>query len=370
MKKLVSSLIAALVCATSLAQNLDEKIGQLLVVGFVGMEPSSGVIEAVEKYKVGGIILFDKNVSNKLPRGGYAQRNIESPKQLKALTCSLQTIAAEAKLPKLFIAIDQEGGLINRLKGSYGFPSTVSAAYQGKINRDDTTRRYAQQTASTLVKSGININFAPCTDLAVNPANPIIAKVERAFSATSDGVTRHARIWIDELNKAGLITSIKHFPGHGSSRDDSHLGLPDVSATWIEDEIVPYRTLIDEGYDDIVMIGHLVNRRFDADLPASLSAKTIDYLRDTLHYAGVVATDDMNMGAIIDNYSLPHALELAINAGVDMIIMGNNGKVFEPDLVSRTVETIKHLIAEAKISQRRIDQAYDRVMKLKKRLYQ
>lgn len=377
MKKVFSLALALLCtitapCAKDLQASdcqLEAKIGQLLVVGFVGMEPSLRVVEAIEEYKVGGIILFDKNVSNKLPKGGYGQRNIESPAQLRRLTDSLQKLAAMSGLPKLLIAIDQEGGLVNRLKASYGFPATVSADYQGKVGNDDTTRHYAAATAATLVAGGINVNYAPCTDIAINPDNPIIAKVKRAFGATAPQVTRHSRIWIDEHRKAGVLTSIKHFPGHGSSREDSHLGLPDISDSWQQCELEPYRTLISEGYDDMVMIGHLVCRRFDAELPASLSKRTIDYLRDSIGYKGVVATDDLNMGAIVNNYSLPTALALALNAGVDMIIMGNNASTFEPDLVERTVRIIKELVAEGKVPQARIDEAYRRVMALKKRPY-
>lgn len=376
MIRFVSAALALLFCvSTSYAKappttdsQLEAKIGQLLVIGFIGMEPSPTAVNAIREHKVGGVILFDRNVSDKLPAGGYGTRNIKSPAQVRCLTDSLQALARAAGLPQLFIAIDQEGGLVNRLKASYGFPATVSAEYQGKIGIDDTTRKYAAATAATLVASGININYAPCADLAINPENPIIAKVQRAFGATAADVTRHNRIWVDEHRKAGVLTSLKHYPGHGSSREDSHLGLPDISATWQECEIEPYRTLTAEGYDDIVMIGHLVCRRFDTELPASLSKKTIGYLRDSIGYKGIVATDDLNMGAIIDNYSLPHALELALNAGVDMVVMGNNAAKFEGDLVERTVRIICELVAQGKVSQETIDRAYQRVMELKKRL--
>lgn len=347
---------------------VEEKIGQLLVVGFIGYEPSQTVVDAIEKYRIGGVIFFDANVSDTRPDGTRGPRNIESPAQTKRLVDSLQTLAVKASLPQLFIAIDQEGGRVNRLKDKYGFPASVSAAYQGKVNSGDTTRKYASLAAQTLAELGININYAPCVDLAVNPDNPIIAKVERSFGVEPDLVARHSNIWVEELGRKKILTSLKHYPGHGSSIADSHLGLTDITNTWSEKELEPYKMLIADGYNDIVMIGHLFNRNIDPLYPSSLSKTTLDILRNDIGYNGVIATDDMNMGAIINNYSMEKALELALNAGVDMIIMGNNASVFEPDLVKRTSEIIKGLVDSGKVSLSRIDEAYNRIMALKSRL--
>ncbi|MFI3298776.1 MAG: glycoside hydrolase family 3 N-terminal domain-containing protein [Rikenellaceae bacterium] len=346
--------------------SLEEKVGQLLVVGFKGYEPSAQVIEAIEEYNVGGVIFFDLSLSDKSPSGGYGSRNIESPAQLKRLVDSLQSIAQRAGLPELFIAIDQEGGKVNRLKAKYGFPESVSAEYLGQFSLDSTIK-YSIECAQTLSSVGVNINFAPCVDLAVNPENPIIAGKERAFSGSSDKVISYSRAWIKQQNSGGIITSLKHFPGHGSSLSDSHHGLTDITSTWSSTELKPYEVLIGEGYDDIVMIGHLFNSNFDEEYPASLSKKTIDILRSEYQYDGVVATDDMNMGAIVEHYSLSEALLLALNAGVDMVVMGNNAKVFEADLVSRTHAIIMELVRSGRLSEGRIDEAYRRVMRLKER---
>lgn len=348
--------------------SLEHKIGQLLIVGFKGYTPSKLIIEAIEKYQIGGVILFDKSLSDKTPSGAYGQRNIKSPKQCTTLIDSLQLIAQKAGMPKLFISIDQEGGLVNRLKSEYGFPKSVSAAYQGKLDDLNKSREYATQTASTLKDIGINIDFAPCTDIAVNPQNPIIAGKERAFSADAEKVTQFNRVWVEELNRGGIISSLKHFPGHGSSVSDSHLGLTDITKTWSDRELEPYRTLISEGYNDIVMIGHLFNSNLDENYPASLSKSTLDILRKEMGYTGVIATDDMNMGAIVNNYSLQNALKLALNAGVDMIVMGNNAAIFEEDLTERTVSIIVDLVNRGEISQKVIERAYQRITKLKQRL--
>lgn len=335
---------------------MDTKIGQMIVAGFKGCEPSEEICEAIERYHIGGVIYFDADVSNKM-----GERNVRNPKQLKELSAALQSYSTDGPL---FIAIDQEGGRVNRLKSKYGFPASVSAAYQGRIGSADTTRKYALQTARTLADCGININFAPCVDVNINPQNAIIGRYERSFSADADSVTLHSRIWVDELRGRGLLTSLKHYPGHGSSHSDSHLGLVDITDYWQPAELIPYRNLIAEGYDQIVMMGHLIDRNVDT-LPASLSARHIDFLRDSLGFEGVVSTDDMNMGAIVDNYSLDRALSLAINAGVDMIIMGNNARTYEPNLAARTHLIIKRLVAEGKISPDKIDTAYSRLMKLK-----
>ncbi len=342
---------------------MDEKLGQLLVVGFVGTTPDEVITNAVEEIGVGGVIYFDMNVSDNL-----GVRNVENPEQLKTLSEDLQNMAEQSGLPKLFLCIDQEGGIVNRLKPLYGFPATRSALELGGIGSIDTTLTASIATAQTLSEVGININFAPCTDLMVNAENPIIAGKQRAFSGDKDSVLMHNRAWIDGHHSKNILTSLKHFPGHGSSISDSHLGLVDITNTWGEEELYPYRELIGEGYDDIVMVGHLFNSDIDNEYPASLSKKTIDILRKDMNYNGVIATDDMNMGAIVEHYSLETALELALNAGVDMIIMGNNGTDFEEDLPQRTLNILRSLVENGKVSEQRINEAYTRIMHLKDKL--
>lgn len=363
---IVLCVILGMGCATS--PTLEEKIGQMLVVGFVGEEPSEMVVEAIERYKVGGVILFDQNVSNPTSDSTFGVRNITSPEQLKSLTDSLQRIAEECGAQKLFIAIDQEGGIVNRLKPVYGFPVTFSASSLGSSGSVTRTREASEDVAMTLKRGGVNINFAPCVDLAINELSPIIAGKQRAFSSRGDSVALHAAAWIEGHHAEGIITSLKHFPGHGSSQSDSHLGLVDITGTWSEEELVPYINIVEGGYDDIVMMGHLFNSNIDGEYPASLSAKTLGMVREVVGYDGVIATDDMNMGAIVEHYSLEKALELAIMGGVDMVIMGNNGAEFEEDLVERTVGIITELVRSGRISEGRIDEAYSRIMRLKGRI--
>jgi beta-N-acetylhexosaminidase len=237
--------------------SLDIKIGQMILVGFPGPSVDQKVLEEVKKGKVGSIILFEKNIP---PRNSFIA--------LKKITWTYQ----EAAPIPLFIGIDQEGGRVNRLKDKYGFPKSITAAAMGKSPNLDSVRFYSESTASTLSGLGINVNFGPVVDLASNPNNPIIAKYGRAFSANEDSVTLLAKEVIKAHRKYGVLTSLKHFPGHGSSKDDTHLGIADVTNTWEERELAPYKNLIDSGFADAVMTSHIVNRKLDKNgNPGTLS---------------------------------------------------------------------------------------------------
>ena len=332
---------------------MDIKIGRMIMAGFKGITPSEEIKNAIEKYHIGGVILFDKDVST-----GMGERNIRSPRQLKELTDQLRALSAEP----LLIAIDQEGGQVNRLKPVYGFPRTVTAAHQGRTGSLDSASFWAAATAATLAEYDINVNFAPCVDININKDNPIIARYGRSFSSDPDSVYLFAKRWVDEHHKRHIITSLKHFPGHGSSRDDSHNGLVDITRTWSSEELIPYKRFMDDGYNDIVMVGHLMNSNIDPVYPASLSAKTIQkLLRERIGFQGVIATDDMNMGAIADHYSLRKALALAINAGVNLIIIGNNARVYEDDLAVRCHDMISSMVSSGEIPAERIDDSYRRL---------
>ena len=211
----------------------------MIVAGFRGFEAEGDILRAVRELGIGGVIYFDRDVPT-----GTNRRNVRSPQQLRRLSDDLQRAAREAGHPPLLVTVDQEGGRVNRLKPAYGFPASVSAAYQGARNHPDTTRRWAEQTARMCRQAGVNVDFAPCVDVNVNPRCPVIGALGRSFSADTAVVTEQARIWIDALHGSGLVASLKHFPGHGSSQVDSHLGLTDITRTWQrERELGPYRAL-------------------------------------------------------------------------------------------------------------------------------
>lgn len=341
--------------------SLDEKIGQLLLVGFRGTQlaDTNHIVRDIEDYHLGSVVLFDYDVSLESP-----ERNIESPEQVEKLVRDLKKTADYP----LIVSIDQEGGKVARLKSQMGFPETVSAEYLGSIDNPDSTKYYADEIAATLVDLGINMNFAPVVDLNTNPKNPIIGGIERSFSASPAKVVEHASIFINTFKNHDILPVLKHFPGHGSSKDDSHLGVVDVSDTWSKEELKPYEQLIEKGLTDVIMTAHIFNTNLDSTFPATLSKPTItDLLRNELGFDGVVVSDDMMMGAIRNEYGLETAIYNALNAGVDILTFGNN-LVFDPEIVPKAHQIIKGLIEEGKLSEQRIDESYNRVMKLKKKI--
>jgi beta-N-acetylhexosaminidase len=340
---------------------LDEKIGQMLMVGFRGTSATadSSIAHAIRQYHLGSVILFDVDVER-----GTADRNIVSPTQLKALVDSVQSFA---RVP-LFVAIDQEGGRVNRLKTIYGFPASVSAQYLGTLNQLDSTTHYAESTARTLKSLGITVNFAPVVDLNTNPDNPVIGRLERSFGADPALVTRHALAVVAAHRAQGVVPVFKHFPGHGSAWNDSHLGMADVTETWREQELAPYRTAIAAGALDAIMTAHIFHGKLDAKHPGTLSQYVIGtLLRKDLGFNGLVFSDDMQMKAIVNFYGLEQAIELAVNAGVDVLTFGNNARPYEPDIAERAFRTVKSLVERGRIPIARIDEAYARILDTKTR---
>jgi len=335
--------------------SLDIKIGQMIMVGYSGtsLRPDDPIVQEIKNGSVGGVILFEKNIADS-----------NSATNLTQLISDLQE---PAKVP-LFMAIDQEGGTVNRLKSKYGFPESVTAAYLGELDNEDSTRFYGQQTATTLAGLGFNVNFAPVLDLASNPDNPIIAKYGRAYSADPQQVARHAGITVEEHNKQKIITVGKHFPGHGSSQADTHLGIADVTKTWDKSELLPYEILIQARVLPGVMSAHIVNVNLEPEgLPGTLSKNILQgILREDLGFEGVIFSDDMQMHAITEHYGLEKAIELGINAGLDVIIFSNNIQNSDDRTVEVVHNIIKTMVENGTIPQSRIDESYNRIMNLKK----
>jgi beta-N-acetylhexosaminidase len=231
------------------------------------------------------------------------------------------------------------------------------------------TREQAWVTARTLSQLGINVNLAPVVDLDVNPASPAIGAFGRSFSADTQIVSEHAQAVIEAHHEHGVFTAVKHFPGHGSATADSHRGFVDVSNTWSEAELDPYRALIHDGIIDIVMTAHVFNHHLDPEWPATLSPSTITgLLRQRLGFDGVVMADDMQMGAIAEHYSLQTALRQAIVAGIDIITFANNNpRTYEPDIAPKAINIIAGLVEDGTISDARIDESVRRIEALKKR---
>ncbi len=342
-------------------EEVREKIGQMLIVGFRGSEvdSESGIIKAVNDLNIGGVILFDYDV----PSRGEAERNIVNLRQTKELISKLK----EAD-DSLFIAVDAEGGYINRLKEKYGFENTPSAQKMGEGSVKQT-KNYGLFLGERLSDIGFNVNFAPVVDVNVNPDNPVIGGLERSFSGDPEKVFLHATAFIEGLNEKGIISAIKHFPGHGSSEDDSHLGMVDITESWQkEEELYPYKKIVENGYSDMIMTAHVINSNIDPEHPATLSPLFLkDLLRDEIGFDGVIVSDDMHMGAIVDHYGYEEALIKSINAGCDILIISNNGEKYDEDDYYRAVDAIFNAVLRGEIEQERIENSYEKIINLKKK---
>jgi len=355
-------LVSVVFVSSSYAElSLEKRIGQMLMVGFHGTTApaNSQICKDIKKYNLGAVILFDYNPVNK-----NKPKNISSKNQLKKLTSQLQACSIDGKL---LIAVDQEGGRVQRLKSKYGFYGKFPKA-SDVIKMDQSKIKSTYTKMSTELKSvGINYDLAPVVDLDINMKNHVIHGLGRSFGKDPQLVAKYASTFIDAMHSNGVLTSIKHFPGHGSSVGDTHKGFVDVTHLWKEVELEPYRLLKDKA--DTVMVAHVFNKNLDADYPASLSFKTITkLLRWRLGYHGVVITDDLQMGAISKKYGLQKTLKLAINAGDDMLLIGNQ---MDPRKVVSTkvlVDTIMAHIESGEVTIESIDKAYRRIQNLKKRL--
>ncbi len=332
---------------------LDIKIGQMIMIGIPKSELDERVLEAVRSGKAGSVIFFEKNIPNR-------------PNAFASVKNMTWTYQKAASIP-LFICIDQEGGKVNRLKEKYGFTRSVTAAALGKYKSLDSVRFYAEATAATLAGLGFNVNFAPCVDLAINKENTVIAKPERSYSNNEDTVVMMAKEVIKQHRKFGVITSLKHFPGHGSSKDDTHFGVADVTNTWSERELKPYQMLIDSGYADAVMTSHIVNKNLDPKgYPGTLSNAILEgILRKRIGFNGVVFSDDMQMHAISKNFGLEESIKLAINAGVDIMCFSNNITGTDERTVDKVHSIIKKYVASGEIKPERIEESFQRILQLK-----
>ncbi|MFA5643851.1 MAG: glycoside hydrolase family 3 N-terminal domain-containing protein [Candidatus Paceibacterota bacterium] len=342
-------------------KELKEQIGQMLIAGFRGIkiDKNSAIAKQVKDLNLGGVILFDyDNPSKSFPR------NITDPDQTEKLIKDLQSFSSTP----LFVSVDAEGGLVNRLKEKYGFASFPSPEDMGKLNDLAKTQATGKELGSELKGLGFNLDFAPPADVNVNPDNPIIGKLGRSFSQDPQIVASQAIAFIKGLHENNIITAIKHFPGHGSSQSDSHLGLVDVTKTYQQKELIPFETIIGQNQADMVMTAHIINTNIDPQYPATLSPLFLqNILRDRLGFKGVIVSDDMQMGAIAKNYGFEDALIRSINAGCDLLILSNNNDTYDGNIAAKARDAIFQAVKDGKISEERISGSYDRITEIKKK---
>lgn len=355
----VAALLALLFVAPASAQTLEQMAGQMIIVGFQGDDASDKSVKAVAAEIASGGL------------GGvmYLKTNVKSLDAVKAMNALFR--ASSPDLPP-FITLDQEGGAVERLTKAVGFEELPNAATIAANNSPDEAEAIYAEMARQVAALGFSVNFGPVADLNVNPDNQVIAKFGRAFGKSGDTVAAYDEAFVAAHHEAGLITSLKHFPGHGSSTADSHEGFVDISNTWSPKELEPYKILFGDGYADMVMVGHLYHKDYagqgSGKLPASLSPEWITgVLREQLGFKGVVVSDDLEMGAIRKIYDLHDTVVQAVKAGTDVLLFSNTAA--PSGGLADKVRGI--LVSEAESDpafRARIEASYARIVALKARI--
>ncbi len=339
-------------------EKLRERIGQMIMVGFreTEIEEDSKITQAIQEVKIGGVFLFDiDNVTQSFPR------NIKNPKQLENLTKDLQKYSQTP----LFIAVDAEGGNVHRLKEEYGFrgfPSAKELSAMTKVEREKEVKALAEE----LEGLGVNMNLAPVLDLNLNPDNPIIGALDRSFSSDPEVVTEIGREFVSFHKEKEVVAVAKHFPGHGSSKNDSHLKKVDVTDTYQKEELLPYKNLAGENFLSAVMTAHVINKNIDSRYPATLSEKFLqDILREELGFKGVIISDDLQMGAIKNEYNLKESVIQSINAGCDILSFSNNVDEYDPEIAWRVRDIIYEAVKSGEIPEERVLESSEKIYTLK-----
>ena len=323
----------------------DEKIGQMVMVGLEGYEKHPYAQEMITKYKVGGFIFF--------------KRNIKDAYQTLTLINSLKEANRENKIP-LFFAVDEEGGRVTRMPAEFTKLPTSRAI--GKINSEDFAFEIGSIIGQQLKSLGFNMNFAPVLDIDSNPKNPVIG--DRSFGSNEEIVSRLGAATMKGI-QSQVISAVKHFPGHGDTSTDSHIGLPVVNHDMVrlkQFELVPFANAIESGAD-MVMVAHISLPEIDEENPATLSEKVItDVLRDGMKFDGIVITDDMTMGAITENYDIGDAAVKSVASGVDIVLICHDN-----EKQVKVLEALKQAVADGVISEDSLDDHIYRILELKKK---
>lgn len=326
--------------------SIKEKISQMIMVGLDTNYITDRITRMISEYKIGGIILYRKNFN--------------TYEQMLKLINDIKALNRNNKIP-LFIAIDQEGGRVNRMPPE--IKNLPSANKLASLNNIDIIINSAKITGTLLKKSGFNLNFAPVLDIKrFNNNHPI---GDRCYGETKEEVAKYGITVMQELQKQGIISVVKHFPGHGSTNIDSHYLLPIVTSN-IEDlqkeDMYPFEQAINKGADAI-LVGHLLIKKITGTYPASLSRKFItNYLRKKYRFKGLIITDDLKMKAIRLLYGPNLAIEKAFKAGNDIIIFRFNSSVEK-----KVIDRITNLVKKGKIKESQINRSVRRILKIKEK---
>ncbi|MGH2502979.1 MAG: glycoside hydrolase family 3 protein, partial [Ktedonobacterales bacterium] len=328
---------------------LDQRLGQLFMVGFEGLAPTPDVIELIQRDHVGGVILFS--------------RNCHSAQQVSRLTHDLQAAARKAGHPApLLIAVDQENGLVRRLgEAVTAFPGAMAL---GATGDEELTQAVAQATGEELLALGITMNLAPVADINSNPANPVIGV--RSYGQDPALVAALTAAAVRGYDAAGIVSDLKHFPGHGDTAVDSHLALPALphGRERLERvELVPFRAGVAAGADTI-MLAHLRLPGIapDEDIPSSLSPSAVRLAREALGFTGVIMTDCLEMGAVTRTVGAARGATLALQAGADLVLISHT-----IEAQRGSIEGARAALATGALDPEAVSRAAERVLRLKRR---
>ncbi len=343
---------------------LRQKIGQMLVMGFSGtlIDEHHSLTNWLRGDGLGGVLLFDYDLVK-----NCHGKNLVNQRQIKQLTGQLHYYAdlssEKSDLP-LFIALDYEGGAVDRLSQIDGCMKTIKPC-ELAILSETSLEAELEKMAETFKSLGFNLNFAPVVDLNLNEKQGIIGRLGRSFSPDARHTAHVAKRFVEIFAAQGITCSYKHFPGHGSAIGDTHHGFVDVTETFNTSELEPYSILLrNKNLPAMIMTAHVINRKLDPDgLPATLSYRILTgLLRHKLGFEGVIISDDLQMQAIANHYSLEDALSLTINAGANMLIFANQlGEITAPEVI----DTIEQLIHARRIDESLVEQSYQRISRLK-----
>ncbi|WP_246637559.1 beta-N-acetylhexosaminidase [Crassaminicella profunda] len=327
---------------------LDEKIGQMVLVGFNGDQINDSIKKMIDSYHIGGFILF--------------QRNIKNPSQTLALLNTIKSANSKNKIP-LFLAVDEEGGKVSRMpKEIKKLPTNKKI---GILNNNHFSFEIGQLIGFELKSFGFNLDFAPVLDINSNPKNPVIG--DRSFGSNKEIVSQLGLQTMKGIKSQNIISVVKHFPGHGDTSVDSHLGLPVVNHDLNRlksFELAPFSKAIKENVD-AVMVSHILFPKIDSQYPATLSKKIMtDLLRNNLNFKGVIITDDMEMGAILKHYDIGNAAIRSIQSGSDIILICHT---YEKQLT--VLDALKKAVENNEISEEQINDSVYRILKLKKKYH-
>ncbi|MBR0750005.1 glycoside hydrolase family 3 protein [Bradyrhizobium japonicum] len=326
----------------------------MIVAGFFGTKTSDPgfqrILSDLERGLIGGVLILGRNIGNR-------QDLDQMTRQISACKCRSTP----------FVAVDEEGGTIQRLGRNVGLEETPSAS---KIAQESvaSARKTYGSLAQKLSSLHFNMNLGPVVDLDRNPNNPVIGRLHRSFGSDATTVATYAATFIWEHRKQRIITVLKHFPGHGSSSVDSHDGVADVTHSWSSDELKPFKRLIDLGLADAIMVGHLANTTKWGGVATQSGAHAIDgLLRAELRYEGVVMTDDLAMRAVTNNRNSASAAAIeAIKAGADVVIVSRlNDDDQAADVGSNINEAITSAACSNEIGVAALKRSAKRVDRLK-----